>query len=78
MPSAEQAQNFGEAVALELMRRRRAGRKPGNVTELAKAIDYARGTVSRALNQEEFPEVRAAIARRLGLATPATAASPNG
>ena len=68
MPTAEQAQNFPEAVALELMRRRRAGKKPGTITELADAIGYARPTVSRALNQDEFPAVREAIARRLRLA----------
>lgn len=70
MPSKEQAQNFGDAVTLALRANRRAGRKPGTITELAKAITYTRETVSRALNQGEFPEVRTRIARCLGLPEP--------
>lgn len=70
MPSKEQAQNFGDAVTLALRANRRARRKPGSITELAGEIACARETVSRALNQNEFPEVRARIARCLGLTDP--------
>lgn len=67
MTTSAQAPNWSERVALELMRRRRAGKKPGTITELAAAIGYTRPTVSRALNHDEFPEVRRAIAARLRL-----------
>lgn len=68
MPATEQAQNFRETVAIELMRRRHDRRRPGNITELAQSVGYARETVSRALNRDEFPAVRRKIATYLRLA----------
>lgn len=35
------------------------------ITELAKIVGKARPTVSRAINQNEFPAVRSAVAREL-------------
>lgn len=64
MPApTEQAQNFSDRVILALRRR-----KPRmTITDLAKKIGKTRETVSRAINQNEFPEVQAAIAAKLGI-----------
>lgn len=42
-----------------------------SVAELARKIRYPRSTVSRAIHQNKFPEVRAKVARKLGIETPA-------
>lgn len=66
MQSAEQAQTFAEAVVVA-MRRRSTAKRRFTITELARRLGYRRETVSRAINQNEFPEVRRAIAQFLGL-----------
>lgn len=63
LADAEQAQSFSERVIIAMRRRR----PRLTVTLLAKKLGYARETVSRAINQGEFPEVQAAIAAYLGL-----------
>jgi lambda repressor-like predicted transcriptional regulator len=66
MKSAEeQAQSFAEQAVLALGRLRRAKKKPGSIAALARDLGYRRETVSRAINQNEFPEVRRRIAHRL-------------
>lgn len=67
MLTKEQAQNFSEQVTLALLRNRRAGRSPASITALARQIGCARETVSRALNRDEFPTIRAQISTVLGL-----------
>ncbi|HRJ47466.1 MAG TPA: hypothetical protein PKY38_08905 [Opitutaceae bacterium] len=52
---------------VELRRRRHAGRRPATITGLAEALGYTRETVSRALNQGEFPEVSERIRTYLKL-----------
>lgn len=61
MTSAKQAESFRLAAYTAIKARRTT------ITAVAASIGYARETVSRAINHNEFPEVQTAIAKALGL-----------
>jgi|GEM_PF-4173189 len=63
---SDKVETFGESVTLALLRNRRAGRSPANVTELARKIGVTRESVSRAINSGGSRGMRALIACELG------------